>query len=784
MSLYPIAIEYNEAGLRLIPLYASQGKKCSCDDPDCAIPGKHPMRTGWQNQQIVDPQQIYDAWRDAYGCTGLGWALDQDHIVIDVDPRNGGGESLDQLQIDLKIDLFDICKTIVKTGGNGWHFYFKKDPIVTFGCKMPSKYPGIDIKRKGGYVVIPGSNHASGNTYEWKSAIKSDLEDMAQLPDSIAEMLRRVQVIYTDAAKAAGATDANEIADMVSLMDADMGYDDWVKVGMAIHSATDGSQDGLITWDSWSKKGSKYKDGICSQKWHGFGKYAGSTINIGSLVRMAESCGWTRQVDESALSKDELQAIKDSWSKTSSDRVDIPSISDDADLDIYKPPGILGDLYRYADSCTPFENNNLSLACALFTLGSIVGHRYYIAGRYGNIRPNIIAFGVAGAGTGKEATLGAAKSIMRSVGLHAAMHLEIKSEKELSDTMEMNQYSMYLYDEFGEFLKKVSNAGKSGASYLEGVPGRLMQAFTAANGDLGMNSDRANNLKNKWNKEHNFLKKIIKDDNGSGVENAQKKLDRVKFLSGIFEFGIPNPFISMFTMSTPGSMRTAFTISAVESGLLSRAMVFEESETNPLPKPDFTGSPSVPMGLSMRLKSIAMHRDDCPYGRVDSYQQVRQELKVDPLASALISRAASYFYELAEVNKENSLESLARRGVDYTIKICIAMASDGGVVTLEIARYAIKLVKHEMAGRMRKVIATENMDSHDQTDRAKGLTSRVIELCNGNGESMNVLINRCQTKLLSKEFITKVVTQMEKAGQLVKHEAGRVPKYKSNHLAH
>ena len=43
--------------------------------------------------------------------------------------------------------------------------------------------------------------------------------------------------------------------------------DDWLKVGMALHSA---SPDLLDNWDKWSQQSEKYQPGKCAEKWPTF----------------------------------------------------------------------------------------------------------------------------------------------------------------------------------------------------------------------------------------------------------------------------------------------------------------------------------------------------------------------------------------------------------------------------------------------------------------------------------------------------------------------------------
>ena len=59
----------------------------------------------------------------------------------------------------------------------------------------------------------------------------------------------------------------------------------WLRVGMAIHSGTGGSEAGLNLWDSWSRQSEKYRPGECPKKWRGF--KADGKIGLGTLFHMA-----------------------------------------------------------------------------------------------------------------------------------------------------------------------------------------------------------------------------------------------------------------------------------------------------------------------------------------------------------------------------------------------------------------------------------------------------------------------------------------------------------------
>jgi len=76
--------------------------------------------------------------------------------VVDVDVKSGGLTSLRALNLPLT--------WTVKTGGGGWHYYYKYSPNAPMGAGF---YKGIDVRSDGGYVVAPPSSHKSGGKYRW-----------------------------------------------------------------------------------------------------------------------------------------------------------------------------------------------------------------------------------------------------------------------------------------------------------------------------------------------------------------------------------------------------------------------------------------------------------------------------------------------------------------------------------------------------------------------------------------------------------------------------------------
>ena len=75
-------------------------------------------------------------------------------------------------------------------------------------------------------------------------------------------------------------------------------YEDWLRVGMALHSAEDVMPEAMNVWLDWAKQGLSYDHrtsrGSIEYRWKGFDQ-ANHTVSIGSLFWLAEKGGWTKE---------------------------------------------------------------------------------------------------------------------------------------------------------------------------------------------------------------------------------------------------------------------------------------------------------------------------------------------------------------------------------------------------------------------------------------------------------------------------------------------------------
>lgn len=99
-------------------------------------------------------------------------------VVLDIDPKHGGQESLSQLERT----HISLPRTIeVETGGGGRHLYFSHPGGIIHN--KVGLLPGIDLRADGGYIIAPPSVHISGKQYKWVALHDPENATLSPVPD-------------------------------------------------------------------------------------------------------------------------------------------------------------------------------------------------------------------------------------------------------------------------------------------------------------------------------------------------------------------------------------------------------------------------------------------------------------------------------------------------------------------------------------------------------------------------------------------------------------------------
>src|SRR5512132_4141090 len=144
------------------PSSSAARTRCSCRDPGCGQPAKHPLGT-------LVPHGVKDAttnrarllaWWTRHPEANIGRAPGQRFDVLHVDGPTGAQATRALAATHGLVS----SGPLVRTGGGGWHFYL--DP-TGLGNVRPWGLEYVDWRGRGGYVVAPPSRHASGHPYQW-----------------------------------------------------------------------------------------------------------------------------------------------------------------------------------------------------------------------------------------------------------------------------------------------------------------------------------------------------------------------------------------------------------------------------------------------------------------------------------------------------------------------------------------------------------------------------------------------------------------------------------------
>ncbi|MBF0454030.1 MAG: PriCT-2 domain-containing protein [Magnetococcales bacterium] len=82
-----------------------------------------------------------------------------------------------------------------------------------------------------------------------------------------------------------------ELASAVFSLDPDMGYNEWLSIGMGLHDAYRGHPEGLKIWIEWSQSGVLFNPGECEYRWSTFGQL-GNPVTKNTIFKKAYDAGW------------------------------------------------------------------------------------------------------------------------------------------------------------------------------------------------------------------------------------------------------------------------------------------------------------------------------------------------------------------------------------------------------------------------------------------------------------------------------------------------------------
>lgn len=133
---------------------------CSCLDPDCPSPAKHPRTPKGLHDASTDLELVRAWWR-RWPKANVGLRTGVHFDVLDCDGLDGMQAWFDAADAHLYSHPPGL---VVLTPGDGLHIY-----VAATGLGNKTKWaPHWDWRGQNGYVVAPPSIHANGKEYLWQ----------------------------------------------------------------------------------------------------------------------------------------------------------------------------------------------------------------------------------------------------------------------------------------------------------------------------------------------------------------------------------------------------------------------------------------------------------------------------------------------------------------------------------------------------------------------------------------------------------------------------------------
>jgi len=278
-------------GFQVFPVHGvDEFGLCTCGNSSCTNAGKHPACPNGLKDALTDPTGLLRLFNEREHINyGIRTGQESGVFVVDLDG---------QAAQDFFYMTYPNTRTLTATTARGRHLFFKY-PDFKIKTIKGFQHEKIDIRGEGGYVVGAGSTHASGKRYEWLN----ELEEIEQAPQALLSALCALNehaklqptslalVNHPAPVLSIGQNfTAQDIESMLKYISPDIGYDEWVKIGMALHN----NGHSFSMWDAWSSGGSKYQGSKDLQThWRSFGQ--GKGVSLGTIVHMAKQAGWKPQ---------------------------------------------------------------------------------------------------------------------------------------------------------------------------------------------------------------------------------------------------------------------------------------------------------------------------------------------------------------------------------------------------------------------------------------------------------------------------------------------------------
>ena len=355
----------------------------------------------------------------------------------------------------------------------------------------------LEVLCLGQQFVAHATHPDTGAPYAWPDEGLTDL-DITDLPEITAEaaaaFLDEAYALLPEALRqrglSAAATNAEHLqghsqigtlpaiqAALEWLPNAELDYDSWMRIGMALKGAL--GEAGADVFADWSAQAAKDEPGATAKAWASFKP---DRIGAGTIYHLAMERGWQPggdlRLDGSIACDGEHPAAR------LLSRLDVQPDQDgdtpaSSAFTLVMPDGLVGELTQYMLTTARRPQPLLSLGASLCAIGTLMGRQYRTES---NLRSNLYVVGIADSGSGKNHAREIINEVFFEAGL--AHHLggnKIASGAGILTALHRQPASLFQIDEFGMFLAAAADRKRSPRHITE-ILDNMTELFTAAGG--------------------------------------------------------------------------------------------------------------------------------------------------------------------------------------------------------------------------------------------------------------------------------------------------------------
>jgi AAA domain/Bifunctional DNA primase/polymerase, N-terminal/Primase C terminal 2 (PriCT-2) len=265
---------------------------------------KSPLTQNGLTDATQDPEQIRAWWRRwPEALVGARTGSVSDLVVIDYDSHKADFTANDW--VSGHTDQLIGTRTHSTVNG-GRHYLFRPPPGVQYRTGKDItlgsiQRKGLDLRAEGGYIIW-WPLHGGGTTNDIALPLPADLIEERRF--DIAALQELPPLPATSPQK--WTADRVRLFEALPYLNPD-DYDEWTKVGFALHLASAGSDSGFELWHAWSAGGltgevpNKYSGvGDCRYHWTSYlhDKPREKMVTLGSIFHLAKARGYKTRFSE------------------------------------------------------------------------------------------------------------------------------------------------------------------------------------------------------------------------------------------------------------------------------------------------------------------------------------------------------------------------------------------------------------------------------------------------------------------------------------------------------